>query len=157
MKKRKILLGTCLVAALIPLAHADRGPLLGAVPPVVQQECASCHIVYPPGMLPAGSWQRLVAGLDKHFGVDASLDSKTTKQVSDWLLTHAGTYRRVGAQDKPEQDRITKSDWFVRKHREVGSSVWSRPSIKSAANCTACHGQGASQGIFEEDAVRIPK
>ena len=113
--------------------------------------------MYPPGMLPAGSWQRLMAGLDKHFGVDASLDSKTTKQVGDWFLAHAGSYRRVGALDKPEQDRITKSDWFVRKHREVGSGVWSRPSIKSASNCTACHGQGANQGIFEEDAVRIPK
>jgi mono/diheme cytochrome c family protein len=107
--------------------------------------------------LPSGSWQRLIAQLDQHFGVDASLDPKTANEVGAWLKAHAGTYKRVGAQDKPEQDRISKSAWFVRKHREVVSSIWSRPSIKSAANCTACHGPGATHGVFEEDLVRIPK
>jgi hypothetical protein len=34
--------------------------------------------------------------------------------------------------------------------------VFRRASIKSAANCTACHG-GADQGNFSEHAVRIPK
>ncbi|NML15911.1 hypothetical protein [Azohydromonas caseinilytica] len=37
------------------LADDHRGvPLL----PAYRQECGSCHVAYPPGMLPAASWQR---------------------------------------------------------------------------------------------------
>lgn len=136
---------------------ANGGTAVAVIPPKVDQECASCHMVYPPALLPVASWQRLFSGLDKHFGVDASLDAKTAREVGDWFVAHGGTYKRVVAQDKPAQDRITKSTWFVRKHREVASSTWSRPSIKSASNCTACHGQGATKGVFEEDLVKIPK
>jgi hypothetical protein len=58
--------------------------------------------------------------------------------------------------EEPPQDRITQSNWFLRKHREVAPDVFRRTSIKSAANCAACHG-GADQGNFSEHAVRIPK
>ena len=157
MKPIYSLLGLWLAASLSHFAYADSGPSMGAIPAVVSEECASCHMVYPPAMLPVASWQRLMAGLDKHFGVDASLDAKTTKEVGNWFVTHGGTYKRVAANDRPEQDRISKSAWFVRKHREVAAATWNRPSIKSASNCTACHGQGATKGVFEEDLVKIPK
>ena len=38
-------------------------------------ECGSCHVAYPAQLLPATSWQRLMKGLDKHFGTDASVDA----------------------------------------------------------------------------------
>jgi hypothetical protein len=38
----------------------------------------------------------------------------------------------------------------------VGSKVWKRASIKSAANCGACH-SGAARGDFDEDRVKIPQ
>ena len=38
-------------------------------------ECGSCHLAYPPELLPASSWRRIMAGLDRHFGADASLDA----------------------------------------------------------------------------------
>lgn len=157
MKPLQILLGLLSGIGLAASAYADRGTMMGPIPAKVEQECASCHMVYPPGMLPAASWQRIFAGLDKHYGTDASLDAKTAKEVGDWFISQGGTYKRVNPQDKPAQDRITQSAWFVRKHREVAASVWQRPSIKSASNCTACHGQGAIKGVFEEDFVRIPK
>lgn len=121
-----------------------------------RQECAACHIAYPPGMMPAASWQKLMAGLTKHYGADASLDEATVRELSTWLGANAGTYRRVS--EEPPQNRITQTAWFLRKHRdgEVPADVWKRASVRSASNCMACHA-GADKGIFNEDSVRIPK
>jgi mono/diheme cytochrome c family protein len=139
------------------VAWADGALMMKPIPKLVDQECASCHMVYPPALLPQASWQRIFSNLNQHYGVDASLDSKTTSEVAQWFTSQAGTYKRVNTNEIPEQDRITKSKWFVRKHHEVTSSVWQRPSIKSAANCVACHGPGATKGNFDDDEVRIPK
>jgi hypothetical protein len=122
--------------------------------PKFQQECASCHIAYPPGLLPAESWRRLMTGLPHHFGTDASLDAASVKELSTWLAANAGTTKRV--RDAPPEDRITRSAWFTRKHDEVSSATWKRPAVKSPANCTACHAQ-ANQGDFNEHHIRIPR
>ena len=127
------------------LAHADSpSPRLSPLP-AYQQECASCHIAYPPGMLPAASWQRLMGGLSKHFGTDATLDAAQVRELGAWLQAHAGTNKRFS--EAPAQDRISKSAWFVRKHSEVNSQIWTQPAVKGAANCAACHGtNGVSAG-----------
>ncbi len=134
-------------------AWADERLMPTSVPAAVKQECAACHMAYPPGMLPQASWQRIMGNLDRHYGTDASLEADQVKQVSRWLQTHAGSYKRV--REEPPEDRITRSTWFVRKHREVDAAIWKRASIKSAAQCTACHRQ-AEKGNFDEDQVRIP-
>lgn len=155
----KTLLSPALLAAGLGLvgigaALADGGRVMpGQVPPAYLQECAACHVAYPPGMLPARSWQRIMGGLDRHFGSDASLDAAAVKQLDAWLRAYAGTYKR-GAEEPP-QDRITRSAWFERKHRKVEPAVWQLPSVKSAANCAACH-TGAEQGRYDDDALRLP-
>ena len=140
--------------SLAGLAHADSGggprvPLL----PKYQEECAACHIAYPPGMLPAPSWNRLMGSLNKHYGTDASLDEATVRELSLWLKSNAGTYKRVS--EEPPQDRITQSAWFVRKHRKVEATVCQLASVKSAANCAACH-TGAAQGRYNEFELKYP-
>lgn len=144
------------VLALCEAAHADDGPRGPRLPllPIYQQECASCHVAYPPGMLPAESWQRLMSNLPRHFGTDASLDTASTKALATWLTANAGTYKRV--REAPPDDRITRSAWFTRKHDEVPAAAWKRPAVKSPANCSACHAQ-ADQGDFNEHNVRIPR
>lgn len=129
--------------------HQASGPVL----PLYRQECAACHIPYPAGLLPAASWQRVMSGLPRHFGTDASLDPKTVRELSDWLTANAATGRRAV---EPPQDRITRSPWFVRQHDEVPAAAWQRPAVKSASNCIACHA-GADQGDFNEHRVRIPR
>jgi len=136
------------------LVLADGGRAMpSVVPPAYTQECAACHTAYPPGMLPARSWQRIMSGLDKHYGTDAALDATTVQQLDNWLRAHAGTYKRV-AEDPPES-RITRSAWFERKHRKITPEIWKLPSVKSAANCAACH-SGADQGQFDDDNLRLP-
>ncbi len=148
---RAALLAAC---ALPAMAVADGGPAMPVrVPQAYTQECASCHLAYPPGMLPSASWQRIMGSLDTHYGTDASLDAATVKQLSDWLRDHAGTGKRVAA--APPQDRITRSAWFERKHRAIEPAVWKLPGVKSAANCAACHA-GAEQGRFSDHDLRLP-
>jgi mono/diheme cytochrome c family protein len=121
-----------------------------------KHECAACHMAYPAGMLPAGSWKRLMGGLNKHYGTDASLDEKSLAEISGWLNANAGTYKRVS--EMPQDDRITKSAWFIRKHneREISPAVWKRASVGSASNCIACH-TNAAEGSFSEREIKIPK
>lgn len=135
-------------------AWADGGRQMPAdVPAVYTQECASCHVAYPPGLLPARSWQRLMGGLDQHYGSDASLDATPLQQINRWLQANAGTYKRVS--EAPPQDRITRSAWFERKHRKIDPAVWQLASVKSAAQCAACHA-GADQGQFDDDKLKFP-
>ena len=140
------------VVAGVALSHerAVRPPYL----PTYAQECAGCHVAYPPGMLPAASWQRLMDNLPRHFGTDASLDAPARAALSAWLAVNAGSGSRV--REAPPEDRLTKSAWFIRKHREVAPDVWRRVSVNSASRCDACHDR-AAKGDFDEHAVRIPK
>jgi hypothetical protein len=119
-----------------------------------QQECSSCHIAYSPGLLPAASWRKVMGGLDKHFGTDASLTDQENKEITTFLVNNASN--RWSASTAPL--RITESAWFKRKHddREISPSVWKNPKVKSPANCGACHTQ-AESGNYSERNIRIPK
>ncbi len=154
---RTIRRGVVLALGLIALgsAQAEHGRSMTAnMPKAYTQECGACHTAYAPGLLPARSWARIMNGLAKHYGTDASLDASTTQQLSKWLQGNAGTYKRV--QEAPPQDRITRSTWFQHKHDGISATIWKAPSVKSAANCAACHPR-ADQGSFDEDELRAPK
>jgi hypothetical protein len=117
-----------------------------------RDECGGCHVAFPPGLLPAESWQRLMGDLPHHFGSDATLDAAQRDSLTIWLAAHAATRRR----EAPPHDRLTQTAWFVREHREVPADAWRRASIKTAANCSACHA-GAADGDYDEHHVRIPR
>lgn len=147
-------LAALLGLAALGAAHADSGRMMPRdMPKAYIAECAACHTAYSPGLLPARSWQRIMTGLDKHYGTDASLDEATVRQLSTWLQANAGTYKRVN--EEPPQDRLTRSAWFARKHDDIPPSVWKHAAIKSPANCGACH-TGADRGDFDDDNVRLP-
>lgn len=133
----------------------DRGrPLLPAkVNALWQKECSSCHIAYPPGLLPAASWRKIMSSLEQHFGADASLSAKENEEITAFLVAHPSN--RWSASTAPL--RITESQWFKAKHgREIAPEVWKRAAVKSPANCQACHA-GAAEGDFNERQIKIPK
>ncbi len=121
--------------------------------PAWKAECGSCHLAYPPSLLPADAWRAVMAGLDKHFGADASVDAKTAAEIGAFLEKHAGASR--GKTAKPIL-RITETAWFKHEHDEVGAAVWRNPKVKTPVNCAACH-RGAEQGNFDEHDIRLPK
>lgn len=119
-----------------------------------QQECSTCHIAYPPGMLSTDSWRKIMAGLDNHFGTDATLSAKENEEITAYLEENSTDY--WGAELSPL--RITETDWFQRAHNfyVIPPDVWKSQAVKSPANCPACHIQ-AERGDFSEENVKVPK
>ncbi|HEU0188775.1 MAG TPA: diheme cytochrome c [Gallionella sp.] len=119
-----------------------------------QKECSDCHIAYPPGLMSAESWRKVMAGLGKHFGTDASLSAQDNKEITDFLVNNASN--RWSAPTAPL--RISEAAWFKREHNssEINPGVWKNPKVKSPANCAACHPQ-AERGDFNEHSIRMPK
>lgn len=117
--------------------------------PQWRSECGSCHVAYPPQLLPAPAWQRVMSGLDRHFGTDASVDAATAAAIGAFLVNNSrpGDTRTL---------RITETAWFRHEHDEVPAGIWKRPAVKSAANCGACHTR-ADAGDFSERNIRIPR
>lgn len=160
----RALLGLVLAATLFPLAAAGDGKYGGEnrgkplqptqVNAKWQQECGSCHIAYAPGLLPAASWRKIMSGLEKHFGEDASLTATEDKEITAFLVANASN--RWSARTAPL--RITESQWFKSKHnnKEIPPDAWKRASVKSPANCQACH-IDAAKADFNEHRIKIPK
>lgn len=148
--------------------HASWSNKRAGVAPVANeaylQECAGCHTAYSPGLLPARSWEKLMTGLDDHFGDNAELMPEQHETVRRYLIANAadtGQYRisaKILRTITPEQTplRVTETRYFVRKHDEVPTRlVEKNPDVGSFSNCSACHKE-AEKGYFNEHDVRIP-
>lgn len=150
---------TLLLVAVVAIGHAEGDERIAPVTdPMVKKECGSCHMPFSPQFLPRRSWQKLVETLSDHFGENASLGEAQRKTVLEYLLANASDGPRAGNEGRkfgtsiPAAQtplRITEVPRWVREHRKVGTDKWSDPSIKSKANCAACH-KGAEQGIYED-------
>ncbi|MCL4798652.1 MAG: cytochrome C [Burkholderiales bacterium] len=141
-----------------------RGVAPRTVNPTWRTECGACHVAYPPALLPARSWEKLMSGLADHFGEDASLDAATAREIAAYLVRESGdrgagragrkAARAVAPGETPL--RITGTRWFRHEHDEIAPGVWRRAAIGSAANCGACH-EGAAEGDFSERRVAVPR
>jgi hypothetical protein len=110
------------------------------------EECGNCHMAYPARLMPPADWSRVLGQLDRHFGVDASLDAATLQAVAKHLgITGPVVAVRDQSASPP---RISTQPWFKQDHREVAAARFRAPTVKSASNCSACH-VGAERGIFE--------
>ncbi|MBT0962849.1 diheme cytochrome c [Denitromonas iodatirespirans] len=159
---RSIVVGAVLFAAgAVMLSRAKAGSdefFPPVTDPLTRQECGGCHMAFPAGLLPARSWQKVMGELDNHFGDDASVDAATARQINTYLMAHAADsagnggmhrwLRGVSAAAAPQ--RITELPKWVREHREVARSDWTRKEVASKANCVACH-VDAERGYFEDD------
>jgi len=129
-----------------------------------KEECGSCHFSYQAGLLPARSWQRLMGGLEDHFGENAELDAVDAQQITDYLTANAadtsnykrsrGITRSLGKNDVPL--RISSTRYFKRKHHELPARlVKNNPQVRSFSHCERCHTQ-AAQGSYNEHQVKVP-
>lgn len=132
--------------------------------PTYTEECGSCHIAYPPGLLPADSWRRIMSSLQEHFGDNAELDQATNQEIMTFLLTYAAdnsSYRRSqrmmtavkGASTQPLL-RITDNPYFRHEHHEISPRLLKQSGAASMSHCNACH-QRAEQGSFSEREIVI--
>ncbi|MFZ5481470.1 MAG: cytochrome C [Myxococcota bacterium] len=133
--------------------HDDRPrPARPAVPPdpSYAKECGSCHLAFPPPLLPARTWVTILGNLGDHFGDDASLPDEKRAALTAWLVASAGRDRG------DDTLRVTGTRWFRSEHDELpGRLVGPAAEVKSWAACASCH-PGAARGSFDEEAIRVP-
>ena len=148
------------------LANGDsKGP---GVAPVnnsfYAEECGACHFAYQPGLMPARSWQKLMANLEDHFGENAELEAEEQKALTDYLVNNAAEFSKHKRSVKiirslPKDKtplRITEIPYMVRKHDELSSQmVAGNPGVKSLSYCEKCHTR-ADTGSYSEDDINIP-
>jgi mono/diheme cytochrome c family protein len=113
-----------------------------------QTECSACHMAYPPNLLPARSWTKIMGTLDNHFGENAQLDDATRAEIETFLVNNAAdsggrAMRGVPASQTPL--RITELPWFKGVHsHEVSNRM--RQRAGSMSNCLGCHSGGGAEG-----------
>jgi len=132
---------------------------------VYEEECGSCHYPYQPGLLPSGSWQKLLAAdaLEDHFGDNAELDNDLRTELLSFLEQNAAdkSYfkrsRKIFSSLKGETPlRITEVPYIRYKHEELTDDmVKNNPKVKSLSFCNACHRE-IKYGRFDDDTVDIP-
>jgi len=126
-------------------------------------ECGACHLAYQPELLPSESWDKILAGLEDHFGETVDLDKESKKTITEYLKTNSAEHSRAKRSVKIMRSlgsntpmRITDLPYIQEKHRKISQDVLQRESIGSLSNCSACH-VSAEKGIYEDDYVRIPQ
>ncbi|MCJ7684207.1 MAG: diheme cytochrome c [Desulfobacteraceae bacterium] len=130
--------------------------------PTYIEECGGCHFTYQPELLPSGSWDKILVGLEDHYGEAIELDPKSKKEIAEYLKANAAEYSSAKRAVKIMRSlgdrtplRITQIPYIQEKHHEVPPKVLERDSIGSLSNCSACH-TTAKKGIYEDDYVVIP-
>ena len=144
------------------------GPPQPVISPVAsqlyQEECGSCHFAYQPGLLPASSWQEIMAHLDDHFGENAELGEAKRVEIRDYLTSLSagrvdqGLPNRISSSMRGMQPplRITETRFFIHEHGEIPRRmVQDNDQVRSFSNCDACHSR-AAQGSFREHEIHIP-
>lgn len=128
-----------------------------------RETCGACHFPYQPELLPAGSWEKICAGLDNHFDEAIELEPETRKVIMEYLKANAADRSSVEEAVKimrslrnQTPQRITEIPHIQRKHHEIKAEVLERESIGSLSNCPACH-QTAESGDYGDDHAVIPQ
>lgn len=145
-------------------AMETKQPMTLTIPPLYKKECASCHMAFPPNVLPAKSWKIMMADLQDHFGDDASIDESARKEIENFLVRNSAEQsleeasikliRPIGKDNPPL--RITDIPYWKEKHKSIRQAIYQRETIKSKINCVACH-KWAEYGSFEDSDIKIPR
>ena len=126
------------------------------------KECGSCHSAHHPSVAPAATWTAIMAGLDSHFGENASLDSALTTQLSAYLADNAAEKwdtwpaNRLRAASQENPLRITETRGWKRLHRGLADDVFKAKAVGGKLNCSKCH-RDAESGRFAPRAIAIPE
>lgn len=124
------------------------------------KECASCHTLYPPNLLPKKSWELIMSDLENHFGDDATIPEDSNKEILAFLLKNSAETSTMESSFKflnsiKNQDIIamTKTTFWEKTHKEIPKEMFDYKEIKSKANCKACHSD-IEKGLIEDENIK---
>ncbi len=128
------------------------------------KECSACHFAYQAGLLPKRSWEKLMTGLEDHFGENAELSIEMQAELTQYLAENAADnsldkipmkFMR-GLSEAETPLRITEIPYMKREHREMSKQmVTENPDVKSLSYCDKCHTR-AAVGSYSEREIKIP-
>ena len=117
--------------------------------PLVHQKCTQCHPFYPPFMLPKASWERLIDGLENHFGevlTEQNITREENAEIRSYLTHHAAetssqklAYKTLSSLGEQRPLSMTKVPYWRETHEHISQEVFRQKKIKKASNCFACH------------------
>jgi hypothetical protein len=125
-----------------------------------REECGSCHIAYPPGLLPSASWRSIMQGLSDHFGEDAGLEQNSMQEITEYLVANSAEKSdsrrsRAFAASLAGFDsavlRITETPYFLHEHDEIPARIRESKQVVSMSQCDNCHRKAASGSFNEHD------
>lgn len=143
--------------------HASETHLKPVANPTYKETCGACHFSYQPGLLPSGSWGRILSNLKEHFGETVDLDSESKITIEKYLTDNSAEHSKAKRSVKIMKSlkgqvpaRITEIPYIREKHHDISAEVFTRKAVGSFGNCSACH-RTADQGVYNDDHVLIPK
>jgi len=163
--KNRLLTVLCVVFTLL-----DVFPVWARAPDVAPvnnneylEECGGCHFPYQPGLLPAGSWEKMMLKLDDHFGENAELGADVRKRLTQYLVNNAAndaSHKRsrkiMDSLGSALPLRITEIPYIKKEHREIPQRlIKGNDKVKSLSYCDACH-TTIQKGYFSERDIDIP-
>lgn len=139
------------------------GPLSSVENEAYLQQCSACHFAYQPGLLPRGSWSKIMDSLPGHFGEELSIDTASLQTIRTYLNANAAEQSSSKQAKKILRSlkgdiplRITDIPYIREEHNDLNESVFQRQSIGSRSNCIACH-TTADKGNYDDDMVKVPE
>ncbi len=144
----------CILISLLALADDDQVLLI--TDQQTRSECSDCHFAYPAAMLPKLSWKNIMKSLDNHFGEDASLDTQTMLNITNYLVANAGDTEQVssvfvrGIDRQNPPIRITETNYWIRKHPAISKEKLPSGLAGLMTNCIVCHLK-AENGYYKKD------
>lgn len=127
-----------------------------------ETDCGDCHMPFHPSLLPIDSWVKMMAGLEDHFGEDATLDEDTIVEITAYLTQYGGEKWDTEASNRfrilnPEKPlEITATPYWVRKHEDVNPDHFKLKKVGVKSNCGGCHTDHYT-GRFDDQKIKIPK
>lgn len=131
--------------------------------PVFEQECSECHNLYPPFLLPAQSWKRVMGKLDNHFGeeiTDANISKAQQASILKFLTQNAAetstrevSVKTMNSLGDRRPKAITKTPYWRETHKNIPRAVFKSKKIKDKSNCIACH-KGFEEGNLDDMNIR---
>jgi len=123
-------------------------------------ECASCHTLYPPNLLPKKSWVKLMANLENHFGDDAALEKNYNMSILSFLVENSAENSTMEVSKKildsinnKDIISISQTSFWKKRHEEIPKSIFKHEKVKSKANCKVCH-TDIEKGLIEDENIK---
>ncbi len=123
--------------------------------------CGDCHHAHHPSLRTADMWERIVRGLEDHYGEDATVGKKTEEEILAFLKANGAEFFDTEAavrlgRARTRDLRISSARWWKKRHRDIPERVFASAAVGSPANCNACH-RDAETGRFDDANIHIPE